>query len=274
MPLGGLVQGGAAIAPGPAEASPPFPAPAGLRFNHPNKVDALQFLRSLPDHSVAAAFFDPQYAPSSDKVMPRRGMKRAPMPLIEKMPTIELREIIYEVGRVLIQSGYLFLWTDKRHLLTGKVQQWTWGTHLCEVDLITWAKPSMGLGSKTRHCTEFVLVTQKEPFSIPGRSWTVKDLRDFWQEPKPLQAHPHNKPVGLQARLIEAVTQPGEVIIDPCGGSFSVLDSVRQAGGGRWFLGGDLFGGRFVGGMDAEHNKELHRANGDLFQDQPGQALE
>ena len=263
-PLGGLVQGGPAL-PGP---DAPFTPPEGFAFNTANRGEALAFLKSLPRHSVAAAFFDPQYAPSSDKMTPREGKKqvRAPLPLIEKMPTLDLREIVHEIGRVLIQSGYLFLWTDKRHLLTGKVLQWIYGTHLCEVDMITWAKPIMGLGSKTRHCTEFVLITEKEPFSIPGRAWTVKDLRDFWQESKPLAAHPHNKPIGLQTKLIQAVTQPGEVIIDPCAGSFSVMESVRQAGEGRLFLGADLFGDRFCGLADAEVVAEQNRQQAGLFE--------
>jgi len=50
--------------------------------------------------------------------------------------------------------------------------------------------------------------------------------------------HPHQKPFFLLRSLIEATTQEGDLIVDPCAGSFVVLDACQQTG--RQFLGVDL----------------------------------
>ena len=48
----------------------------------------------------------------------------------------------------------------------------------------------------------------------------------------------HPKPVGLQAALIEAVTDPGDIVLDPAAGSYSVLAAAQRMG--RRFLGCDI----------------------------------
>ena len=55
-----------------------------------------------------------------------------------------------------------------------------------------------------------------------------------------LTRHAHAKPVGLQARLIESVTNPGDVVVDPAAGSFSVMEACAQTS--RKFLGCDIVG--------------------------------
>jgi site-specific DNA-methyltransferase (adenine-specific) len=49
--------------------------------------------------------------------------------------------------------------------------------------------------------------------------------------------HPHVKPVGLLARLIEAVTETGDLVVDPAAGSFGVMHVARRLG--RIFIGCD-----------------------------------
>ena len=44
--------------------------------------------------------------------------------------------------------------------------------------------------------------------------------------------------VQLQAQLIEAVTNPGDLVVDPAAGTYSVLEACQQTG--REFLGCDL----------------------------------
>ena len=44
----------------------------------------------------------------------------------------------------------------------------------------------------------------------------------------------------LQGKLIAAVSNPGDVVIDPAAGSFSVLEACQQQG--RRFLGCDIEG--------------------------------
>jgi site-specific DNA-methyltransferase (adenine-specific) len=44
--------------------------------------------------------------------------------------------------------------------------------------------------------------------------------------------------VGLQARLIEALTNPGDIVLDPAAGGYTVLDACARTG--RRFLGCDI----------------------------------
>ena len=50
--------------------------------------------------------------------------------------------------------------------------------------------------------------------------------------------HPHQKPKGLIKALVEATTEPGELVVDPCAGSFVVLEVCLEVG--REFIGVDL----------------------------------
>jgi site-specific DNA-methyltransferase (adenine-specific) len=40
--------------------------------------------------------------------------------------------------------------------------------------------------------------------------------------------HPHQKPKELIKALIEATTQEGDLVIDPCAGSFIVLEICQE----------------------------------------------
>jgi DNA methylase len=54
----------------------------------------------------------------------------------------------------------------------------------------------------------------------------------------PNKTHPHAKPAGLIARLIGAVTRPGDLVVDPAAGSFVVMRVANQMG--RDFVGRDI----------------------------------
>ena len=53
--------------------------------------------------------------------------------------------------------------------------------------------------------------------------------------------HAHPKPIELQRALLLSTTSPGEVVVDPAAGSFSVLEAIK--GTNRDFLGCDLVTG-------------------------------
>lgn len=108
------------------------------------------------------------------------------------------------------------------------------------VDLITWDKGRIGMGWRTRHQAEYVVVLQREPLHA-ARTWRDHAIPDVWEE-KVSKRHPHSKPVGLQERLIRAVTQPGELVVDPAAGGYSVLEACVRCD--RNFCGCDVeFGG-------------------------------
>ena len=202
-------------------------------------MDGLEFLAKLPEACAAAAFFDPQYRGVLDKLGygnegVLRGQKRSALP---QMSSEVIGEFIRGIGNVLGPSGHLFLWIDKYHLCSG-IGEWIEGTDLETVDLVTWNKGRIGMGYRTRRTAEYLVVLQKAPKRAKG-VWTRHDIPDVWDE-KPTSKVTHSKPVGLQQALIEAVTAPGDVVLDPAAGSFSVLEACRLAG--RTFVGCDVNG--------------------------------
>ena len=71
--------------------------------------------------------------------------------------------------------------------------------------------------------------------------WKIHNIRDVWSEAiSSKKSHTHQKPIGLQQELINAVSNEGDVIVDPAAGSFSVMESAINAN--RLFLGADING--------------------------------
>lgn len=206
------------------------------KYDFPNCCDGRDLLAAVKDESVPCVFFDPQYRGILDKLAygnegQSRGSKRSALP---QMDEATIKEFIAEIARVLIPTGHLFLWVDKFHLCEG-VSGWMPG-NLCIVDMIVWDKQKIGMGYRTRRQCEYLLVVQKKPLRAKG-VWAVHDIPDVWAE-KPSDLHAHAKPVRLQARLIEAVTNPGDVVVDPAAGSYSVWKAAQLVG--RRFLGCDI----------------------------------
>ncbi len=221
--------------------APDIDLPPTHRLNERLTMDSLTLLGPIPDDSIAAGFFDPQYRGVLDKLAygnegKARGKARCELP---QMTEAVIGEIVRELGRVLIGSGHLFLWMDKFHLCEG-FTHWLDGTSLEVVDLVAWHKMRMGMGYRTRRTSEYLVVLQKAPRRAKG-VWSIHTIPDIWQEKATNGKNaPHRKPIDLQGELITAVTHPGDIVIDPAAGSFSVLEATRLRG--RNFLGGDILG--------------------------------
>lgn len=205
-----------------------------------NKMDGLALLALLPQASIIACFFDPQYRGVLEKQKYgnegiSRGKRRC---ALQQMGEPVIKQFIQEISRVLLPSAHLFLWIDKFHLCMG-VQAWFANTPLQTVDLITWEKPRIGMGYRTRRKSEYCLVLQKEPIRAKG-IWTVHNIPDVWSESVDTKSHPHAKPIALQKALIEAVSQQGDIILDPAMGTGSVLSACIQSY--RTFIGSDISG--------------------------------
>jgi site-specific DNA-methyltransferase (adenine-specific) len=218
--------------------SPVVRLPAELQLNARQAMDGLELMRRLPDRCVTAAFFDPQYRGILDKLSygnegEGRGKARC---ALRQMPGETIGAFIREIDRLLIPNGHLFLWMDKFHVCTG-FAQWIADTKLDCVDMITWNKGRMGMGYRTRRACEYLVVLQRPPRRAKG-VWKAHDIPDVWCEKARTERGVHAKPVELQARLIEAVSSPGDLVLDPAAGSYSVLAACLSIE--RNFIGCDL----------------------------------
>ena len=218
--------------------APTVTLPDGLELNTRLQMDGLKLLSALDEEVSPVVFFDPQYRGVLDKLNygnegKNRGKARASL---EQMDDKKIGAFVKAIDRVLIPSGHLFLWTDKYHLCTD-FSGWMNGTNLDVVDMITWNKSKMGMGYRSRRCSEHLLVLQKLPRRAKG-VWKIHNIPDVWTEKAPKGTHA--KPLDLQAELIESTSNPNDLIIDPCAGTFTVMEASAMRG--RNFLGCDLNG--------------------------------
>ena len=209
-----------------------------LPLNQPNVCDGLDLLARLEPQSAPLCIFDPQYRGILDKMQygnegVSRGRSRSSLP---QMSEAAIARFIAGIAVALAPSGHLFLWVDKYHLCAG-VGHLLNPAGLETVDLVTWDKGKLGMGYRTRRRSEYLIIAQKPPKRAKG-VWQRHDIPDVWPEKTAGNQHTHAKPVRLQAALIEAVTDPGDVVLDPAAGSYSALSAARAAG--RNFLGCDI----------------------------------
>ena len=221
---------------------PNFNLPEKLKLDTRLKMDGLKLLKMLDDKSIPLVFFDPQYRSILEKQKygnegVNRGKKRTELP---QMTNAIIKKFIAEIERVLIPSGHLMIWVDKFIVCNG-IQLFLEGSGLQLVDMITWNKGRMGMGYRTRRFSEYLVVLQKLPVRAKG-VWRIHDIPDVWDEKieNGDRNHTHAKPVKLQERLIKAVSNTGDVIVDPSAGGFSVMRSANNVD--RHFLGCDILG--------------------------------
>lgn len=219
-------------------------------LNKKLKMDGLVLLSSIPTGFVSSCFFDPQYRSQLDKLKyGNEGARQAKRASLPQMSDEIIVSFIFEITRTLIPSSYLFLWVDKFTVAEGIHNRWMervdetalqigYSPYL--VDMICWDKESFGMGSRSRRTNEYLLVYQKLPKTT--KNWKNKSIRDTWSEKidNPRKGHPHKKPIGLTKTLIECVTNTGDIVLDPCAGSFMTYDVCAQSG--RNFLGCDIMG--------------------------------
>lgn len=209
-----------------------------IKINQKNKYNGIDLLGNLKENSVKVFFFDPQYRGILNKLSygnegVSRGRARSSLP---QMSEVLIYEFISKIEKVLMPSGYLFLWVDKFHLVEG-VSSWFGDIFtLSLVDMITWNKEKMGMGYRTRRQSEYLVIIQKEPKKAKS-TWAIHNIPDIWSE-KVEKRHPHSKPINLQKKLIEATTCEGDIVCDPASGGYSVLECCKELN--RTFIGCDL----------------------------------
>lgn len=211
-----------------------------FEFNTYNVADGLSLLRGLKDKTVDLVIFDPEYRAVLDHLSyGNEGAPHSPQYRRLSFPQQsddDIKGFFDEIGRVLRNSSYVFLWLDQFSLCEARHKEWIQNTELRPVGLVAWYKGRLGSGWRLRHTCEYLLLLQAPP---QRSGWSDRGIPDVWFE-KPLKRnHPHAKPVDLVKRLILTVTHPGALVIDPCAGSYTGLEAVRQAGE-RFFLGSDL----------------------------------
>jgi site-specific DNA-methyltransferase (adenine-specific) len=209
-------------------------------LNQKLNLDGVFLMERLYLNSVSACFFDPQYRGVMDAMdYGNEGSRQKGRAKLPQMGIENITLFLNKIHGVLVPSGYLFMWVDKFHLCEATHKEWFKDLpDMNLVSMLTWDKQSFGMGYRFRMSSEYLLVYQKSPKMI--KSWKNKSIRDVWTEKivHPRLGHPHKKPLELTKTLILAVTERDDIVLDPCAGSFMVLDACLQTG--RNFIGCDI----------------------------------
>jgi site-specific DNA-methyltransferase (adenine-specific) len=232
-------EGGGVVTLTPATA--PGRAPLTLRRDDflPNvaqRDDALALLQPPPDSCTPLVFFDPQFRETLDRLAyGNEGARQKGRAELPAMTSDYIDACCRETARVLRPSGYLARWIDKFDLVEG--HHLRLGDVLERVDLIAWDRGRIGNGYRSRNRGDYLLMLQKPPRRAKS-TWRDHGIPDRWPEKIDRKVHPHVKPIDLIMRLIAALTEPGDLVVDPAAGSFTVKHAAHQLG--RDFIGCDL----------------------------------
>lgn len=210
-----------------------------IKRNARQRMDGLDLLRSLKDRSVDLVNLDPQYRSVLDRQeFGNEGERQVGRAELPQMSDEQIAQFVAESGRVLRSSRHLLLWIDKFLLVSGRWHQWLPEiTPMREVDCQIWDKERIGMGRRFRCRFEAVIVIQKGPVRADG-VWKDRGIPDVMRAKAERTRHPHAKPVAALQAIIESCTEPGDLVVDPCAGSYTTLDACRASG--REFLGCDL----------------------------------
>lgn len=198
--------------------------------------DTLDVLRELPTDEIAALVTDPPYSsgnlPESmkQKAAPRlRGWTWQDKVMeTDQLSTLGfiwmMRALLVEARLRLIDGGSVCIFIDWRNWgnLVGAVESAGFRVN----NMVVWDKQSIGMGNGFRNQHELVLygsvgAPRVVSHSIPNVLGVKREANDLHQSPKP---------VSLMCSLLEVVSAPGDVVLDPFAGSASTLVAAKQLG--------------------------------------------
>jgi site-specific DNA-methyltransferase (adenine-specific) len=205
--------------------------------NNPQHGDALALLQSLSDSCTRLGFFDPQHRENLDKLKyGNEGERQHERCKLTQMSSEYIDACCREFARVLMPSGYLMQWMNAFQLGSGAHLRLAGALQV--VDIIAWDNLRISNGYRARRRGDYLVALQKPPIKARATWRTKPTIPDRWPEKVDRKLHPHIKPIGLISALIEAITSPGDLVVDPAAGSFVVMHGARQLG--RDFIGCDL----------------------------------
>jgi site-specific DNA-methyltransferase (adenine-specific) len=203
--------------------------------NVAQRGDALELLQALSAACAALAFFDPQHRGVLDKLaFGNEGARQRERCRLPAMSETYIDACCREIARVLVPSGYCMRWVDTFGLC--EAHHLRVADSLKVVDLIAWDSLRMGMGKRSRRRGDYLLVLQRPP--VVASNWRDHGIPNRWVEKVDYRIHSHVKPIGLIKRLIGAVTQPGDLVVDPAAGGFGAMHAALALG--RNFVGCDL----------------------------------
>jgi site-specific DNA-methyltransferase (adenine-specific) len=199
-------------------------------------LDAVDWLRGLPEASVDLIITDPPYE-SLEKHRARgtttrlKQSKASSNAWFSIFPNLRFPELFAELYRVLKRNRHFYLFSDPETMFVAKPAAEAAGFRFWKP--LVWDKRTIGMGYHYRCRYEFLLFFEKGKRKLHDLS--IADVLEF---PRIHRGYPAEKPVALSSCLVAQSSEPGEKVLDPFMGSGSVGVAAVQAK--RAFMGNDL----------------------------------
>ncbi len=200
------------------------------------RLDAVEFLRGLPDACVDLVVTDPPYESlekhrSTGTTTRLKESKASSNAWFAIFPNARFEGLFAEVFRVLRPNRHFYLFCDPDTMFVARPAGEACGFRFWKP--LVWDKVNIGMGYHYRRRYEFILFFEKGK-----RKLTDLGVADVLTEKMVRGGYPTEKPVPLLRTLVRQSTAPGELVCDPFVGSGSA--GVAAASQGRDFIGADL----------------------------------
>ncbi len=201
-----------------------------------NKIDAVEWLKTLPSNSVDLLITDPPYE-SLEKhravgtTTRLKNSKSSSNNWFEIFPNSRFFELFEQIYRVLKKNNHFYLFCDQETSFIAKPIGEEVGFKFWKP--IIWDKKKIGMGYHYRARYEFILFFEKGKRKLNNLS-----IPDILEVPRIYRGYPTEKPVELSEILIEQSSSLGDLICDPFMGSGSVgIAAIKHE---RQFIGSDI----------------------------------
>ena len=200
------------------------------------KIDAVDWLATLPSASVDLVITDPPYE-SLEKhrkigtTTRLKVSKSSSNQWFNIFPNERFESLFKEVYRVLSKNSHFYLFCDQETMFFVKPIAEKMGFKFWKT--IVWDKVSIGMGYHYRSRHEFILFFEKGK-----RKLNNLGVPDVLECKRVFRGYPTEKPIPLIEILIQQSSSSGELVIDPFFGSGATFLAAKNCG--REYLGSDI----------------------------------
>ncbi|MFT5880183.1 MAG: site-specific DNA-methyltransferase (adenine-specific) [Moritella sp.] len=191
-----------------------------------HKIDAVEWLKTMPSASVDLIITDPPYE-SLEKhrsIGTTTRLKKSNASSNEWFsifPNSSFPALIEQIYRVLKKNSHFYLFCDQETMFVVKPIAEELGFKFWKP--IVWDKCAIGMGYHYRARYEFILFFEKGK-----RKLNDLGMPDVLQEKRVWRGYPTEKPVPLIEKLIHQSSQEHDLVIDPFFGSGSTLIAAEN----------------------------------------------
>lgn len=201
-------------------------------------MDAVEWLRTLPDASVDLVITDPAYESLEKhrKVGTTTRLKNSKASSNEWFaifPNWRFPELLAEVYRVLAKNSHFYMYCDATTMFVVKPMAEDVGFKFWKP--LIWDKVKIGMGYHYRARYECILFFEKGKRKLADLGQS-----DIIEAPRVLSGYPTEKPVSVSEVLVRQSSSAGDLVVDPFVGSGSV--GVAAVNHERNFAGADVCG--------------------------------